>query len=329
MKNLPLMIARSKPNFLVFLSGMGVGLVVLVLIGIYSSNQNSGMNSRRVLPGQDPGVTNRITDFKIPSILQFAGERVPIENFEVRERIDREILVNAYWYSATILALKRANRYFPIIEPILQKYKVPDDFKYIAVIESNLYNSVSPANAVGFWQLTEEVARKYGLDVNEEIDERYNVEKSTEAACKYFLDAYGNFRSWTLAAAAYNMGNNGLAKQIERQIYVKNYYNLLLSDETSRYIARVITIKEIIMHPETYNYYISKDELYPPLLTTNVEVSTPVSNWTYFAYKHGINYKILKYYNPWLRDIALVYKMKKTYEIKIPVKGSYEPIKDE
>ena len=154
------------------------------------------------------------------------------------------------------------------------------------------------------------------------------MEKSTEAACKYFLDAYNNFKSWTLAAAAYNMGNNGLGRQIEKQ-KVKNYYNLLLSDETSRYLARIIAVKEIFLHPEVYNYYIKKDELYPPLITTNVEVNSPVSNWTDFAFHHGINYKILKYYNPWLRDIALTNKKRKTYEIKTPVKGSIEMIKDE
>ena len=164
---------------------------------------------------------------------------MPVENFEVKERIEREFLVNAYWYSATIIAIKRANRWFPVIEPILQKYKIPDDFKYIPVVESNLYNSVSQASAVGFWQLTEEVAKKYGLEVNDEVDERYNVEKSTEAACKYFLDSYSNFKSWTLAAAAYNMGNNGLGRQIEKQ-RVKNYYNLLLSDETSRYLQELL-----------------------------------------------------------------------------------------
>jgi hypothetical protein len=322
------MITPSKPNFIVFFSGMCAGILILVLIGIYSSNQNAGMSPNRILYGRDTSVSNRVIIPKIPADLTFAGERVPIENFEVKERIERELLVNAYWYSATILGIKRANRWFPVIEPILQKFKIPDDFKYIPVIESNLYNSVSPASAVGFWQLTEEIAVKYGLVVNDEVDERYNVEKSTEAACKYFLDSYSNFKSWTIAAAAYNMGNNGMARQIENQ-KVKNYYNLLLSDETSRYVARIITIKEIFLHREDYGYNIKKDELYPPLKTTTVEVSSSVKSWTEFAFSNGINYKILKYYNPWLRDIALVNKKKKTFQIKIPVKGSIEMIKDE
>ncbi len=328
MKNLSLMITPSKPNFILFFSGMAVGILILMVIGIYSSNQNAGMNSKIILSGQDADASCRIITPKIPDNINFAGEKVPLGNFEVKERIEREFLVNAYWYSATILGIKRSNRWFPVIEPILQKYNIPDDFKYIPVIESNLYNSVSQASAVGFWQLTEDVAKKYDLEVNDEVDERYNVEKSTEAACKYFLDLYNSFKSWTLTAAAYNMGSNGLEKQIEKQ-KLKNYYNLLLNDETSRYVARAIAIKEIFLHPEEFGYYIKKEELYPPLMTTDVEVNSSISSWTDFAFNHEINYKILKYYNPWLRDITLTNKKEKTYEIKIPVKGSIEMIKEE
>ena len=182
MKNLPLMITTSKPNFLLFFAGIGLGILLLVAIGIYSSRRNEINNSRIIFPGQDTSAYSRNNIPKLPDKLIFAGERVPIENFEIKERVERELLVNVYWYSATILGIKRANRWFPVIEPILQKYKVPDDFKYIPVIESNLYNSVSQASAVGFWQLTEDVAKKYGLEVNDEIDERYSVELSTEAA---------------------------------------------------------------------------------------------------------------------------------------------------
>ncbi len=328
MKNVPLLITPSQPNFILFFSGMAVGILILSVIGIDSANRNAGLNPKIFLSGQSASDSCKITSPKIPDDINFAGEKVPLQNFEVKERIDRELLVNSYWYSATILGIKRADRWFPVIEPILQRFKIPDDFKYISVIESNLYNSVSQAGAVGFWQLSEDVAKKYGLEVNDEIDERYNLEKSTEAACKYFLDAYISFKSWTLAAAAYNMGSNGLERQIEKQ-KSKNYYNLLLSDETSRYIARVITIKEIFLHPKVYGYYIKKEELYLPLLTTNVEVNSSISSWTDFAFHHDINYKILKYYNPWLRDITLTNKMKKTYEIKIPVKGSIDMVKEE
>ena len=307
-------------NFFYFLIGFSLGMIILTVYGIYSSKKDSpSIINTNIL--KDDKAANRVVLPEIPGKLDFAGERVPVENFEVRERIEREFLVNTYWYSATILGMQRANRWFPVIEPILKKYKIPDDFKYIPLVESNLTNAVSPAGAVGYWQITEEIAKKYGLEVNDEVDERYNVEKSTEAACKYFLDAYDKFKSWTLVAASFNMGINGTAKQLERQ-KVKNYYNLVLSDETSRYIPRIISIKQIFTHPGLYGYYLKTSELFPPLKTHNIAVDSSVANWADFAIEHGINYKTLKYYNPWLRDISLTNKKKKVYEIKMPDKGS-------
>ncbi len=318
---------RLSSEFIFFFSGLSAGILVLIIIGIYSSQNDEKIRNKN-FTNSDIISLDKITSPKIPDKLDFAGEKVPLENFEVKERIDREMLVNAYWYSATILAMKRANRWFPVIEPILKRNNIPDDFKYVSVIESNLNNSISSAGAVGFWQLTEDVAKKYGLEVSDEVDERYNVERSTEAACKYFLDAYNEFKSWTLAAAAFNMGRNGLEKQMERQ-KVKNYYNLLLSDETSRYVARIIVTKVIFNNPAEYGYSLNQNDLYPPLKTHNVEINSSVENWTDFAFSHGVNYKILKYFNPWLRDISLTNKKNKTYEIKIPEKGSMELIKDE
>lgn len=318
---------KFNTEFVFFFSGIAAGLLILVIIGIYSSKYNSGSQINNYF-SSDSNYSNKIVSPKIPDRIDFAGERVPLENFEVKERIDREMLVNVYWYSSTILGLKRANRWFPVIEPILKRNNVPDDFKYLAVIESNLTNTTSYAGAVGFWQLTEDVAKNYGLEVDDEVDERYNVEKSTEAACKYLIDAHDEFKNWTLAAAAFNMGKNGLEKQIERQ-RVHNYYNLLLSEETLRYVARIISMKLIFSNPAEYGYALNKDDLYPPLQTHNVEINSPVENWTDFAFSHGINYKILKYYNPWLRDISLTNKKKKVFEIKIPDEGSYQPIKDE
>ena len=328
MKTISALLHNAKPNFILFFSGMGMGVLLLVALGIHAANRQADTDSGKTSSVQDSGYVFKVTTPKVPDNTEFAGERVPVENFEVKERIEREFLVNAYWYSATILGLKRANRWFPVIEPILKANKIPDDFKYLPVVESNLYNTISQAGATGFWQLTEDVAKKYGLEVDDEVDERYNVEKSTEAACQYLLDSYNNFKSWTLVAAAYNMGNNGLEKQIEKQ-RVKNYYNLLLSEETSRYVARIIAIKEIFLHPEKYGYNISKEDLYAPLKTTDVEVNSSVDNWTDFAFNHDINYKILKYYNPWLRDISLTNKKRKVYTIKIPVKGSIEMIKED
>ena|ERR1035437_266593 len=262
----------------------------------------------------------------IPEKLDFAGENLPLENFEVFERIDREFLVNTYWHSFTILAIKRANRWFPIIEPILKRNNIPEDFKYVAVIESGLYNAVSPSGATGFWQIMESVGKKYDLEINDEVDERYDVEKSTEATCSYIKESYGLFKNWTLSAASFNMGVNGVEKQLERQ-KANNYYNLVLNEETSRYILRIIALKEILKDPKKYGYYLSSDQLYKPLKSHNVEVSANISNVADFAMKYGINYKTIKIYNPWLRENSLDNKSHKIYAIKIPEKGSINVIK--
>ena len=267
----------------------------------------------------------KIVSPDIPDNLSFAGERVPIENFEVYERIDREFIVNTYFHSSTILSLKRVNRWFPVIEPILKEYNVPDDFKYLAVIESGLANVVSPVGATGFWQLTQDAAIKYGLEVNSQVDERYNVEKSTEAACKYILDAHDEFNSWTMAAAAYNFGTDGIEKQIAKQ-KSSNYYNLVFGDETSRYIARIIAVKEILTNPQKYGFDLKPEDLYKPLLTNSMEINYSIPNLADFAIKNGINYKILKMYNPWLRDTTLTDKNNKVYVFKMPEKGSIKII---
>jgi membrane-bound lytic murein transglycosylase D len=262
----------------------------------------------------------------IPEKLEFAGEKVPLENFEVFERIEREFLVNTYWHSFTMLAIKRAHRWFPVIEQILKKNNIPEDFKYLAVIESGLYNAVSSSGATGFWQIMESAGKKYGLEINDEVDERYNVEKSTEAACSYLKESYGLFKNWTLAAASFNMGVNGVGKQLERQ-KTNNYYNLVLNEETSRYIARIISLKEILKNPEKYGFYLSNDQLYEPLKSYNIEITDEISNIADFGVKYGINYKIIKLYNPWLRDNSLTNKNHKSYAIKIPEKGSINIIK--
>lgn len=265
----------------------------------------------------------RIISPEVPKEIYFAGERIPIENFEVYERIDRELLVNTYWHSATILAMKRANRWFPVIEPILKKYNVPDDFKYLAVAESNLDNVVSPAGATGYWQFMKAAAEKYGLEVTSEIDERYHVEKSTEAACKYLLESFQKYGSWTMAAASYNMGVAGVNNQIGRQ-KTNNYYNLVLNTETSRYIARIAALKLIMQNPHKYGYDLKESDLYPPYRTYEVTISGSVADFADWSTTQGINYKILKMYNPWLRDVKLTNKSGKSYKILLPEKGSIE-----
>ena len=257
----------------------------------------------------------------IPNGLKFCDEIVPLNNFEVYERVEREFIVNTYWHSLTILTLQRANRWFPIIESILEKNNIPDDFKYLSVTESTLLNVTSPANAVGYWQFLKSAASEYGLEVNSEIDERYHIEKSTEAACKYLQKAYNIYGNWTMAAASYNMGMNGINEQLERQ-KTNNYYNLVLGEETSRYVPRILATKILMSNPEEYGFDIKDEELYKPLETYTVTVDSSIKSWAVFAKSFGLNYKILKLYNPWLRESFLTNKDKKAYQIKLPVEGS-------
>ncbi len=260
---------------------------------------------------------------KVPVNIKFAGEDIPLADPEIYERFDRELLVNTYWQSQTMLFFKRANRYFEIIEPILKKNGVPDDFKYLAVVESGLMNVVSPAGATGFWQIMEATGKGYGLEINKEVDERYHLEKSTEAACKYLKEAKKELGSWTLAAASYNMGIAGIKKQLKRQ-EAGSYYGLTLNSETERYVFRILAAKEIMTNPLKYGFHFRDKDLYDVIPTTNVEVDTAVSSFGQFAEKMGINYRILKYHNPWLRYDYLPNSSGKRYLIKIPKKGFYE-----
>ncbi len=265
----------------------------------------------------------KIISPKIPDYMEFAGERIPLENFDVYERIDREFIVNTYFHSSTILALKRANRWFPVIEPILKKNNIPDDFKFLCVAESNMENVISPAGATGFWQFLKETGLKYGLEINSQIDERYHVEKSTEAASKYLQEAYDLFGSWMMAAGSYNMGIGGMQKQIERQ-KSNQYYNMVLSAETSRYVSRIMAFKEIFKAPEKYGFDLTAFKPYVPFKYNTVVLDSSVKNFADYAASLGINYRTLKLYNPWLRDNNLNNKKKKVYEIKIPEEGSIE-----
>jgi hypothetical protein len=255
-----------------------------------------------------------------PVEVDFAGEKAPLQIADVKERFDRELLVNANLHSSTLLIIKRANRAFPVIEPILAQYGVPDDFKYLAVIESALTNAVSPSGAKGVWQFMPETAKEKGMEVNDIVDERYHLIKSTEAACKYLLAAKQKFGSWTLAAASYNGGMNGINKKIEEQ-KVTDYYDLLLTDETSRYVFRILALKEIMKSPEKFGFNISEHELYSLLPTKTIVVDSTINDLATFAKSQGINYKILKLHNPWMRDKKLSNTSKKRYEIEIPTSG--------
>lgn len=255
-----------------------------------------------------------------PLKADFSGEETPLEISDVKERFDRELLVNLNLHASTILAIKRANRAFPVIEPILKQYGVPDDFKYLAVIESGLTNAVSSAGARGVWQFMPDTAKEKGMEVNDNIDERYDLEKSTQAACAYFLKAKEKFGSWTLAAASYNGGMTGVNKQIDIQ-KVSNYYDLLLSEETSRYVFRILALKEIMRNPVKYGFAINPEDLYAILPSRKMEIDSSITDLADFAKKQGINYKILKIHNPWLRENKLINETGKKYQIIIPLEG--------
>lgn len=256
---------------------------------------------------------------EIPESLSFLGEKMPLERFDVREALDREILSNAYFHSQTIRYIKMAPRYFSVIEPILKENGVPTDFKYLALAESGFNpRAVSPASATGLWQFMKDTGKEYGLEINNEVDERYHVEKSTRAACNYLKDAYQKLGNWTLVAASFNAGMNGVQRQIERQ-KSNNYYDMLFVEETQRYVFRIVALKLILENPEKYHFYIGEKEKYPVIKTRKVVVKGAVGDFAAFARENGINYKLLKDFNPWLRDTKLSNPSGKSYEIQIPV----------
>ena len=296
-------------------------LILIVILVIFTFSSNEYANNKIVLEN----LKEKYSIFAIPkpsSNLFFADERVPLENPDIWERYDKELLKNTYWQSNTLLIYKRAAKYFPIIEPILEKHELPDDFKYLALIESGLENVSSPAGAKGFWQIMKSTAKEFNLEVNHEVDERYHLIKSTKAACEFLTSAKKKFGSWTLAAAAYNMGRSGLQKQMNRQKSY-TYYDLLLNNETSRYVFRILAIKQIIENPKKYGFQFRTEDLYENIPTYKVMVDTSISSWADFSKEYDINYKILKLHNPWLRESYLTNKLKKKYYIEIPQKGNY------
>ncbi|WP_299053158.1 lytic transglycosylase domain-containing protein [uncultured Polaribacter sp.] len=262
--------------------------------------------------------TYKIKALKLPENLNLAGERVPIEIQDVKERMDRELMVNTYWQSNGLLLIKRAHKYFPIIEPLLKKYGLPEDFKFLALAESGFIDETSSVGAAGMWHFMKATGKEYGLEINSNVDERYHIDKATKVAATYLLNAKERFNSWTLAAAAYNAGNYGISKRLEEQ-QVDNYYDALLPDETERYVFRILALKEVITNPEKYGFVFKKSDLYTLKDTKIIKVDTAIANITVFAKKFGLTYKEFKIYNPWLRENKLNNKSKKVYEIKVPI----------
>lgn len=260
--------------------------------------------------------TQKIEPLRIAGELFFAGEKVPLEDPEVFERLDRELQINVFWHSNTLLTMKLANRYFPVIEKILAEEGVPNDFKYLPLIESGFRDVVSPSGAAGFWQFLAPTAKLYNLEVRADIDERYHVEKSTRAACAYLKKAKERLGNWTAAAASYNIGLQGMADRCKTQ-NSNNYYDLLLTQETSRYVFRMLAMKAIFANPEAAGYYIKSEDLYQPFSYKTITVDTPITNIASFAADFGLQYRHIKLLNSWLRDNYLHNKDRKVYEIKI------------
>jgi membrane-bound lytic murein transglycosylase D len=289
---------------------------VIIILSATQSFKGSGKDKR--VSQYDTLIFNK--PYKLPDNVIFAGEKMPLNNFDTKESLEREILTSAYRHSSTILIIKRANRYLPVIEKILKENDIPDDFKFLAAAESEYSNMISPAGATGFWQIMPETGREQGMEINQVVDERYDVEKSTQFACDYFRKSYEKYGNWTLAASSYNGGRAALDEQIEIQGQ-NNYYDLLLAEETARYIFRAVAYMLIISDPENYGFIIGKDELYPELRYHEVKVDSAVTDFSRFAARYGTNYKMLKFLNPWLRKPYLTPRPGKEYLIKIPAEG--------
>ena len=297
-----------------------IALIIAGIVYLYQPKQelvtidpNLNMGTYDQIP--QPFLNAKTLD--IPEELYFAGEPVPLNEPDISERLDRELHINTYWHNNTIFLIKRANRWLPQMEKILEEYGIPDDFKYITVIESNLMNDVSPAGAVGFWQFLKATGREFDLSIEGDIDERYHPLKATEAAAKYLKKSYEKFGNWTLVAASYNRGMAGIQRALDKQ-GISNYYDLYLNNETSRYLFRVLAIKEIIENPAKYGFEIEDSHLYEVEPLRYVEVSETIPDLIAWSKEQGINYKLLKRHNPWLRDDQLQLRKGQSFMIGVP-----------
>lgn len=258
----------------------------------------------------------------IPSNIEFCGDKVDLDRTDMYERLDRELTQMAYSHGNTLLVLKRANRYFPLMAPILKRNGVPEDMLYMACIESTLNpTAVSGAKAAGLWQFMPTTGKEYGLEVNDDVDERYHPEKATEAACRFLQKAYDKYGNWESVAASYNGGMGRISRELDAQME-DSAYDLFLNSETNRYMFRLLAMKAIMENPRAYGFYLTPEQFYQPYEYEVVEVNGPVEDWPQWAKDHGINYRILREHNPWIRSKKLPNKTGKTYKIKIPTKKS-------
>lgn len=304
--------------------GFALGLIIAIGLSIHAIQKEAPIAETLQVQQSDKVTRDyNIYALPLPENLTFAGERVPLENPDIRERLDRELLVNVYWQSNALLLFKRANKYFPQIEPLLAEYGIPDDFKYLAVAESALEYRSSPAGASGIWHFMKATGQEFGLEINEYVDERYHLEKATKVAAEYLKRGKARFGTWTMAAASYNAGMAGMNRQMTRQKQ-EDYYDLLLNEETSRYIFRLLAIKEMMENPKKYGFHFEQKDLYQQIPTFKVKVDYSVDDWSEWVRQYDINYKILKIHNPWLRDTYLKNASKKVYYLDIPEKGYYK-----
>lgn len=298
---------KYKNLFPIF--GFLSGIIFCLLIFVSFSSKETSLRSFFELPQQIKAVN-------LDKKFDFAGEVVPI-NDDTKERLDRELSVNAYWQSTTLLNIKMAYKYFPVVERILKEQGVPDDFKFLAIAESGLRNVTSSASAKGFWQFMKPSAIEMGLEISDEVDERLHLEKSTKAACAYVKQMYKRFGTWTNVAGAYNVGPTSFARSLAEQKET-SYYDLNINEETSRYLFRIIAIKEIVKNPADFGYYLEDHQKYQPQQDLKeIKVSSTITSLTDFAHEHGLTYRMLKYYNPWLISNKLTVTPGKEYTIKV------------
>jgi membrane-bound lytic murein transglycosylase D len=302
-----------------YLAPLSIGLLLIYVL----FDQSNRMKSQTVetslvpVPTQESEQPFLAVSYDLPTKISFAGEEAPLQLPDVMERLDRELQVNIYLQSSTLFLLKRANRWLPRITEILKANNIPEDFKYLPLIESGLVNDVSPKQAVGYWQIREPAGKELGMEITKEVDERYDPIKSTEAACKYLKTSYSKLGNWTLVAASYNRGVAGIRSDLEDQ-KVDDYYDAYLNTETSRYVFRILAIKEIFENPAKYGFKINKDHFYEPEPLKVIEVTENIPDLVVFSKNNGSNYKILKRHNPWLRQSKLSVKKGKTYQISLP-----------
>lgn len=296
---------------------IAVGLAAIALgASVINKNEPNKENRKKDNTNSQFGFTVAMPP--VPSSIDFCGERVPLENDEVRERFERELIINVYYQGTNYIIMKNASRYFPVIEPILAQYGIPDDFKYLCVAESALRPTArSSSGALGLWQFLPSAATQYGLTVNSEIDERMHTEKATIAACKYLLDGYRKSGSWTNAAAGYNMGQTGFSTRQTNQKQ-QDYYNLWLYDETSRYVFRILALKQIMENPDLYGFRLNESDKYKPYSGGVVQVDSSITNLVSFAERLGTNYKTLRTLNPWMVDTRITNRTRKQLDIKLP-----------